>query len=81
MNKHALDSIGILFCDDVQVTLPDGTLPRESHSLTAINLCPGLEDVISFGGSPDYDPNQLIKDNPRMAETMIITFGELTEFG
>ena len=71
----------MLCCDDVQVTLPDGTLPRYSHSLSAINLCPGLEDVISFGGVPDYDANRQPKDYPRMAETMIITFGELTEFG
>ena len=71
----------MLCCDDVQVTLPDGTLPRRGHSLTAINLCPGLEDVISFGGVPDYDANRPLKDYPRLAETMIITFGELTEFG
>ena len=71
----------MLCCDDVQVTLPDGTLPRLGHSLTTINLCPGLEDVISFGGSPDYDSRQPLKERPRMAETMIITCGELTEFG
>ena len=71
----------MLCCDDVQVTLPDGTLPRMWHTITAINLCPGLEDVISFGGSPDYGANRLLNDYPRMAETMIITFGELTEFG
>ena len=71
----------MLCCDDVQVTLLDDTLPRFRHTISAINLCSGLEDVISFGGSPDYDANRVQKNYPRMAETMIITFGELTEFG
>ena len=57
---------------------PDGTLPRWSHSATAITLCPGLEEVIVFGGSTD----DIVDDRPdsaysRISETTIITFGEL----
>lgn len=64
--------------DHLQVTLPDGTLPRWGHSVTAITVCPGLEDVIMFGGRTDeYVPNKLMKDFHRIAETTIMTFGEL----
>ena len=55
----------------------DGTLPRWGHSATAITLCPGLEEVIVFGGSTYAS----VDDKPavaysRIAETTIITFGE-----
>ena len=61
----------------LQVSLSDGGLQRFSHSTTAITLCPGLVEVVIFGGSPDdYDPERLTKDDPRIAETTIITFSE-----
>ena len=63
--------------DHLQVTLPDGGLQRMWHSTTAITLCPGLVEVIIFGGCPDdFDPKRPAKDDPRMAETNIITFSE-----
>ena len=65
-------------CSDyLQVTLPDGGLQRMCHSTTAITLCPGLVEVIVFGGCPDdYDPKRAFKDHPMIAETNIITFSE-----
>ena len=63
--------------DHLQVTLPDGDLQRIRHSTTSITLCPGLVEVILFGGYPDdYDPERPDKDDPRIAETTIITFSE-----
>ncbi|MGJ8945873.1 hypothetical protein AB9K17_23565, partial [Salmonella enterica subsp. enterica serovar Kentucky] len=37
----------------LQVILLDGILPRWGHFTTAITLCPGLVEVIVFGGSTD----------------------------
>ena len=64
--------------DHLQVTLPDGGLQRKWHSTTAITLCPGLVEVIVFGGTTE----DWVEDKPdssysRIAETTIITFGEL----
>ena len=51
-------------------------------SATAISLCPGLEEVNLFGGSPhDLDINQPWKDDPRISETTTLTFGELIVLG
>ena len=65
-------------CSDyLQVTLPDGGLQRMWHSTTAFTLCPGLVEVIVFGGCPDdCDPKRALKDHSRIAVTTIITFSE-----
>ena len=60
--------------------MPDNKiiLPTRSHSTTAHILCPGLIEVIKFGGCPDdYHPERLAKYDPRIAETTVITFSEL----
>ena len=57
--------------------MPDNNtiLSRWSHSTTAHILCPGLIEVIKFGGCPnDYRPR---RDIARIAETTVITFSEL----
>ena len=64
--------------DHFQVTLPDGGLQRIWHSTTAITLCPGLVEVIVFGGTTeDYDGDKPLNSVSKIAETTIITFGEL----
>ena len=61
----------------LQVTLPGCSLSRYGHSIAAIKLCPGLEQVNIFGGSSDdFDDERPIKDDPRIAETNLLTFGE-----
>ena len=41
-------------------------------------LCPGLSEVIKFGGCPnDYHPERPTRDDARIAETTVITFSEL----
>ena len=63
----------IIYSNHFQVILPDGNLPRWRHSTTAITLCPGLVEVIVFGGrSDDLDPER----RATQAETTIITFSE-----
>ena len=65
-------------CDQLQVTLPDGTPPRLGHSATAISLYQGLVEVTMFGGTlNDLVTGQLDKDYSRMSETTVITFGQL----
>ena len=64
-------------CDILQVTLPDGLLPRWGHSATVISLCQGLEELILFGGSTDdFVHGKHDSRYSRIAETTIITFGE-----
>ena len=67
--------------DHLQVTLPDGGLQRRLHSTTAITLCPGLVEVIVFGGTTE-DTVASKPENSyfRIAETTIITFGELASY-
>ena len=64
-----------------QITLPIGILQRWGHSATAITQLPGLEDVIIFGGISESYVGWTIrhKDRCRIAETAIITFGELIQ--
>ena len=45
-------------------------LPRMYHSATVITLCPGLVEVIEFGGYSDIESSII-------AETSIITFSKL----
>ena len=61
----------------LQVKLPEGTLARWGHSATAITLCPGLVEVVVFGGTTKevYIGKQRTVI-PRIAETAIFTFGE-----
>ena len=64
-------------CDPFQITLPDGILPRWAHSATVIILCPGLVEVIEFGGSSDdVVVGKPSKSYSRLAETTIFSFGE-----
>ena len=48
-------------------------LPTRSHSTTAHILCPGLIDVINGGYPDDCHPERLTRDDPRIAETTVIT--------
>ena len=68
----------VMCSDHLQVTLPDGGLQRMWHSTTAITLCPGLVEVIVFGGTTeDWVAGKPLSSYSRIAETTIITFGEL----
>ena len=51
-------------------------LKRYAHSATAIALVPGLTEVTIFGGSPQFNPKNSDDDEPKIAETIVMTFGE-----
>ena len=72
------ESYKVMCSNHLQVTLSDGSLQRRLHSSTAITLCPGLVEVIVFGGTTeDYDEDKPDSSYSKIAETTIITFGEL----
>ena len=59
----------------LQLPLPDGVLPRAGHSITAVELAPGLTEVTFFGGVTHYDPKKSLTDQPMVAETVVMSFG------
>ena len=44
-----------------------------------MELAPGLTEVTFFGGCPLYDPKMSTDEQPNLAETIVMTFGELTD--
>ena len=59
-----------------QLTLPEGTQPRFWHTLTAFKMDQGRVHATTFGGSPSYDPNRSDDDDPKLADTTVLEFGE-----
>ena len=53
-------------------------LTRYRHSTVVIELAPGLIEVTFFGGSPLWDPKKSYNDLPKLAGTVIMTFGMST---
>ena len=62
----------------IQLPLPEGVLPRWGHSTIAVDLAPGLTEVIVFAGCPQYDPKKSISDTVKLAKTVILSFGMLS---
>ena len=52
-------------------------LPRCNHSTVAIELAPGLIEVTFFGGRPKEDLKKSVNDQPKLAGSVIMTFGML----
>ena len=57
--------------------LPDGFPPRYGHSITAVELVPGLIEVTVFGGVTQYDSKKSLDHQAMVAETTIMSFGML----
>jgi len=60
----------------LQLTLPEGTRPRFGHSITSCCLRSGLIRTTTFGGSPKFEKGQQLDDQQKIAETMVMEFGE-----
>ena len=77
-----MSTITYMICRTVsvpfQISLPDGVLPRRRHSTVAIELAPGLIEVTFFGGCPLWDLKKSVDDLPKLAGTVIMTFGMST---
>ena len=77
-NKQTLCSIVVLTYTIYQIILPDSTQSRWGHTATVVTLYPGLEEVTVCGGTTDnYVYGKLHRTYSKVAETTIITFGEL----
>jgi len=59
-----------------QLTLPEGTQPRCWHTLTCCRMGESRVHATTFGGCPSYDPDILEEDDPKLADTMVLEFGE-----
>ena len=59
-----------------QLTLPEGTQPRYAHTLTAFKMDQGRVHATTFGGCPSFDPDRPDDDDPKLADTAVLEFGE-----
>jgi len=59
-----------------QLTLPEGTQPRYGHTLTSCRMGESRVHATTFGGCPHYDPDRSYDDDPKLADTMVLEFGE-----
>ena len=59
-----------------QLTLPEGTQPRRGHTLTACSVCPGRIHTTTFGGIPAGQFGILDDAKEKLAETIVMEFGE-----
>ena len=58
----------------LQLTLPEGTLPRFAHTVTACAVCPGVVHATTFGGCPKYVYGDDAKE--KLANTTVMEFSE-----
>ena len=62
----------------LQVKSSAGHRPRFDHCMEAIPICPGVTEVMLFGGCPQWPKNfRSYDDFPHMAETALARFGKL----
>ena len=59
-----------------QLTLPEGTQPRYGHTLTSCRMGESRVHMTTFGGCPPHDPNTSVEDDPKLADTMVLEFGQ-----
>jgi len=64
----SLSQLNLIELEDVQ--------PRMLHTVTAFSLCPGHTQVTKFGGCPMWERKVPPKDQPKMAATTVLEFGE-----
>jgi len=67
-----------LFYLRLQVKSVAGNKPRFDHCMEAIPICPGVTEVMLFGGCPQWPKNfRSYDDFPHMAQTALARFGKL----
>ena len=60
----------------LQLTLPEGTQPRCGHTVTSFRPDEETVHTTTFGGCPEYDPKRSYDDDPKLADTTVMEFGE-----
>ena len=68
---------GLCGLPSLQLTLPEGTLPRWGHTVTSYQVDQRRIHTTTFGGCPaDFDPRRSVDDDPKLADTTVMEFGE-----
>ena len=67
---------GLCGLPSLQLTLPEGTQPRWGHTVTSYQVDDNNIHATTFGGCPDYNPSRSDDDDPKLADTTVMEFGE-----
>ena len=67
---------GLCGLPSLQLTLPEGTQPRFGHTVTSFRLDKETVNTTTFGGCPEWDSNRSNDDDPKLADTTVMEFGE-----
>ena len=68
---------GLCCPPSLQLTLPEGTQPRWAHTVTSFRLDEDRVHATTFGGCPsEFDLNGSFDDHPKLADTIVMEFGE-----
>ena len=67
---------GLCGLPSLQLTLPEGTQPRWGHTVTSFRLDEETVHTTTFGGCPEWDSNRSYDDDPKLADTTVMEFGE-----
>ena len=67
---------GLCGLPSLQLTLPEGTLPRHGHTVTSYQVGDNNIHATTFGGCPDLDLSRSADDEPKLADTTVMEFGE-----
>lgn len=59
-----------------QLNILEDIQPRMLHTATAFSLCPGHTQVTKFGGCPMWEKRKSTEDQPKIATTTVLEFGE-----
>lgn len=59
-----------------QLDILEDVQPRMLHTATAFSLCPGRTQVTKFGGCPMWEKRNSTEDQPKIATTTVLEFGE-----
>ena len=66
---------GLCGLPSLQLTLPEGTLPRWGHTVTSFPINDRVH-ATTFGGCPDFVMNRSDDDSAKLADTTLMEFGE-----
>ena len=67
---------GLCGLPSLQLTLPEGTQPRYGHTVTSYQVDERRIHTTTFGGCPDFVSGRLLDDDPKLADTTVMEFGE-----
>ena len=67
---------GLCSFPSLQLTLPEGTQPRWGHTVTSFQLDEETVLTATFGGCQEYDLKRSEDDEPKLADTTVMEFGE-----